>query len=152
MTGEEIACELISVLSVHYSMTSGSLLGAMRDRAAVNNVAMHTLKVVYPDVLDVGCFSHTLDLVGRKVNAPHLSEFVMAWVSLFSHSPKARLLWKKQTGCMVKSYAPTRWWSKWEVMKQLLEVYGDVERFLQSHVDPPALTYSKLVRFSLILS
>ena len=147
MTGEEIARELISVLSVHYSMTSGSLLGAMRDRAAVNNVAMRTLKVVYPDVLDVGCFSHTLDLVGRKVNAPHLSEFVMAWVSLFSHSPKARLLWKEQTGCMVKSYSPTRWWSKWEVMKQLLEVYGDVERFLQSHGDLPALTYSKLVRF-----
>ena len=27
---------------------------------------MRTLKVVYPDVLDVGCFSHVLNLAGKK--------------------------------------------------------------------------------------
>ena len=27
---------------------------------------MRTLKVVYPDVLDVGCFSHVLDLAGKQ--------------------------------------------------------------------------------------
>lgn len=147
MTGEEIARELISVLSVQYSIASDKLLGAMRDRAAVNNVAMRTLKIIYPDVLDVGCFSHTLDLVGKKVNASHLNDFVTAWVSLFSHSPRARLLWKEQTGKSVKSYSPTRWWSKWEVMRQLLELYGDVESFLRSHEDLSTSTCAKLLRF-----
>ena len=147
MTGEEVARELISVLSVHYSITSDRLLGAMRDRAAVNNVAMRILKVVYPNVLDVGCFSHTLDLVGKKVNAPHVNDFVTTWINLFCHSPKSRLLWKNQTGCSAKSYSPTRWWSKWEVMQQLLQLFGDVESFLRSNEDLPATTSSKLLRY-----
>ena len=40
LTGEELARELISVLSVTYSITSNSLLAAMRDGASVNNVAI----------------------------------------------------------------------------------------------------------------
>ena len=31
-----------------------------RDRAAVNNVAIRTLSIVYPNLFDIGCFSHTL--------------------------------------------------------------------------------------------
>ena len=58
MTGEEIARELINVLSVTYTIGSDQLIAAVRDRAAVNNVAMRTL-AVYPKLLDVGCFSHT---------------------------------------------------------------------------------------------
>ena len=44
--GEEVARELISVLSVTYGVRSSNLLASMRDRASVNNVAMRTLKVV----------------------------------------------------------------------------------------------------------
>ena len=63
VTGEELARELISVLSVTYSITSNSLLAAMRDEASVNNVAIQTLKIVYPLVIDIRCFSHTNDHV-----------------------------------------------------------------------------------------
>ena len=31
----------------------------------------------------------------------------------------------------MKTYSATRWWSKWEVMKQVLEYFGDVEPFLR---------------------
>ena len=54
MTGEEIACELIHVLSINYSVNPNSLLAAMRDRASVYNVAMRNLKIVYPTQVDVG--------------------------------------------------------------------------------------------------
>ena len=37
-------------------------MAAMKVRAAVNNVVMRTLKVIYPGVLDIGCFSHTVDM------------------------------------------------------------------------------------------
>ena len=47
----------------------------MRDRAAINNVAMRTLAVVYSKLLDVGCFSHTIDRVGQHFKTPILSEF-----------------------------------------------------------------------------
>ena len=89
MSGEEVARELITTLSVHYTVSSNSLLATMRDRASVNDVALRTLKVIYPALLDINCFSHALDLVGNKFCTPHLTDFSMAWVSLFSHSPKA---------------------------------------------------------------
>ena len=78
MSGEEVARELITTLSVHYSVSSNSLLATMRDRASVNDVALRTLKVIYPALLGVGCFSHTLDLVGNKFCTPLLTDFSMA--------------------------------------------------------------------------
>ena len=53
MAGEEIARELISVLSTNYSIASNKLLAGMRDSASVNNVAMRTIKILYPNMLDV---------------------------------------------------------------------------------------------------
>ena len=94
MTGQEVARELISVLSVTYGVRSELLLAAMRDRASVNNLAMETVSVVYPFVVDIGCFSHTLDHVGENFKTPILTDFMHSWISLFSHSPKTRLLWK----------------------------------------------------------
>ena len=108
MKGEEIASELINVLSATYGISSGYLLAAMRDRASVNNVALRTLKVVYPQLVDVGCYSHTVNHVGEQFSTPTLTEFLTAWILLFSHSPKARLLWREKTGRCMGSYSPTR--------------------------------------------
>ena len=135
LTGEEIARELINVLSVTYHIRSGNLLATMRDRASSNGVAIRTIKVVYPGIVDVGCFSHTLDHVGGHFNTPILSEFVSMWINLFSHSPKTKLLWKSATGYSMASYSSTRWWSKWEVIKQLMLFFGDIESFLSSNSD-----------------
>ena len=91
----------------------------MRDGAASNGVAVHTLSILYPNMVDIECFSHTLDRVGEHFNTPVLNEFISLWISMFSHSPKARLSWREQTGTSMKSYSATRWWSKWEVIHQL---------------------------------
>ena len=38
------------------------------------------------------------------------------------------------------SYSATRWWSKWEVIKQVMLSFGDVEPFLRENDDVgPAL-------------
>ena len=84
----------------------------MKDRAAVNETAVHTLIVVYPNLLSIGCFSHTIDRVGQYFNTPNLSDFVTNWISLFSHSHKTRFLWLEQTGKSMASYSPTHWWSR----------------------------------------
>ena len=140
MTGEEIAREVLGVLSTNYGVGSYQLCAAIRDRASVNNVAVRAIKVLYPHLLDVGCFSHTIDHVGEHFKTPVLIPFMTSWVSLFSHSPKARLLWKQQTGKSMATYSATRWWSKWEVMKQLMVQFGDVVPFLTSDEEfAPAL-------------
>ena len=132
MKGEEVARELINTLSVTYG---SRLLATMRDRCSVNNVALRTLKVVYPNLVDVGCFAHTFNLAGERFKIPTLLQFINGWNSIFAHSAKARLCWKEQCDISMPSYCPTRWWSKWEVMKVVMVMFGDVELFLTTHDD-----------------
>ena len=70
VSGVELARELISVLSVTYGIKCNMLIAAMRDGASVNSVAIRTVKVVYPLLIDVRCFSHTIDRVGNHFETP----------------------------------------------------------------------------------
>ena len=109
LSGEEIALEIINSLSLEYGVGSEHVLAVMHDCASTNVVAMRTLKVLYPLAQGIGCFSHTLDHVGERFSTPIAHEFVTYWISLFAHSPKARLLWSQQTGRTVQGYSATRW-------------------------------------------
>ena len=146
MTGEEIARELVNVLSVEYGVTVERVLAAMHDRAASNRVAMRTIKVLYPNILDVGCYSHTIDHVGDHFKAPILDTFIHLWIGLFAHSPRTRCEWKELTGKAMALYSDTRWWSKWEVFHQVLLQFGDVLPFLQAHPEFSPVTTAKLVQ------
>ena len=68
MTGEEIGREMFNTLSAQYSVSSDILVGEMNDRAACNTVTLHIVKIALPSVVDVGCFSHMLDLLGDKLS------------------------------------------------------------------------------------
>ncbi len=70
MTGEEVARQLIVCLSTELGICSNNLIASMRDRTSVNNVAVRTLKIVFPQLLDIDCFSHTLDHVGENFSPP----------------------------------------------------------------------------------
>ena len=111
----------------------------------MNNAAMRTLTVVYPRVLDISCFSHTVDRVGEQFKTPILLEFFAFWIMLFSHSPKAKLLGKEQRGRAIASYSMTRLWSQWEVLEQLLLLFNDVEVVLQRNDDLGAASRQKLL-------
>ena len=144
--GEEVARLLIETISTELGIQSHLVVAAMHDRASVNNVAVRTLKILYTRLLDVGCFSHTLDRVGLALAlalTPTPDSFVKAWISMFSHSPKTRLLWKTQTGLTPKSYSATRWWSKFEVIRMIHDTFGDVCSFLK-HPELPDATSKKL--------
>ena len=137
LTGEEVAHQLIVCLSTEYGIGSNLLQAAMRDRASVNSVAMHTLSIVFPNILDIGCFSHTLDHVSEH-NTPALDAFMKVWISMFSRSPKSKLAWTTKTGLSILLYSVTQWWSKWEVMKFLHDSFGDVESFREIEDLPPS--------------
>ncbi|KAK3737632.1 hypothetical protein QZH41_006457 [Actinostola sp. cb2023] len=111
----------------------GALLAAMKDGASVNKAALQQVKFFFPQLLDVTCFSHTIDNVGKHFEFRVLDTFAQYWVSMFSHSAAVRLAWKTKTGTAMRSYSPTRWWSKWETMKQVLDYFGDVEPFLREN-------------------
>jgi len=111
LKGEELARELISAFARQYNVQNDNLLAAMRDGASVNAAAMRTVKIIFPKVIDVRCFSHTIDRVGVYFNILTVRRFLQLWNSLFGHSPATRLAWKEQTGIAMGSYSPTRWWS-----------------------------------------
>ena len=56
MSGEEIAREIVNTLSVEYGVSVDRILATMHDRASANEAAVRTLRVLYPNILDVGCF------------------------------------------------------------------------------------------------
>ena len=63
VSGEEVAQQIVSVISQEFGSPSSFVIAASRDRASVNVVAMRTMKVVYSSILDIGCFSHTLTML-----------------------------------------------------------------------------------------
>jgi len=67
LNGEELARQIISVLSVTLGIESGRLLAAIQDGASVNTAALRTVAIVYPYVLDICCISHTLNLSERSL-------------------------------------------------------------------------------------
>ena len=130
VNADDLAQVLNQCLSVDYGVKTNSLLAAMRDSASVNQAALDRIAFIFPKMLNVVCFSHTLDNVGNHLVIPTLLEFGSVWIRLFCHSYKAKLLWKDLTGQRPRSYSETRWWSKWEVYQQILMQFGDIERFL----------------------
>ena len=110
--------------------------------------AIRTVTIVYNHLLSVGCWSHTLDHVGQKMNILILEEFTILWISLFSHSPKTRVMWRTLTGLPPPSFSATRWWSRFEVMHQLFKSFGDLMPFLES----PELTSSSCNKMLEILN
>ena len=72
------------------------------------------------------------------MKTPVLDEFISLWINAFSRSPKCKLSWTMITGLQPPSYSATRWWSRWEVIKQVLETFGDVEAFIYGNELSPA--------------
>ena len=72
------------------------------------------------------------------MKTPILDKFMKGWNKLFNRSPKAKLAWKTSTNLPVPAYSTTRWWSKWEVIAQLLKSFGDVDTFLRNSELPPS--------------
>ena len=134
MTGEEVARQLISTLSVTYGIESSFIVAAMRDGASVNGVAMDVVKIVYPDIMDVRCFSHTLDLVGDKFKTPILASFCSYWISPFHRALRLKYFGRIKLVSLA-SYSKTRWWSKWEILHQIMLQFGDIEPFLTVNTD-----------------
>ena len=104
MKGDEVAQQIIVILSTELGIAPHYIVAAMRDRASVNDAAMRTIKVLYNQLTDIGCFSHTLDHVGDGMNTPVLNDFSKGWIGMFSRSLKLRLLYMENSNGTVCSF------------------------------------------------
>ena len=145
VTAAELTRFVNTTLSVEYQVDGPNVVAAMRDGAAVNGAVMRNLTILYPNVMDITCFSHTANNTGKHFQLETLQDFGSLWINLFSHSAKAGMLWKQLTEASVKTYSETRWWSKWEIYNQLMTYFGDVIPFLRSADGISPATVAQLV-------
>ena len=83
------------------AIASNLLVAAVLDCASVNTVAISTLNIVFPHVLDIVCFTHTLDHIGERIKTPVLDKFMMSLGWTFFKSPMVKLAWITATGLPV---------------------------------------------------
>ena len=76
LCGDELAREIINILSKSFSIGPSNLIPVVRDGASVKGSTMCTVKIVYPELVDITCFSHMLSCVGAHFVTPNLSEFM----------------------------------------------------------------------------
>ena len=69
LTGQEVARELISVLSRQFGIDSNRIIAVMRDRASINNVALKTLKIVLSDFVRCRVYGTYAQSCGRTFQA-----------------------------------------------------------------------------------
>ena len=127
LKGEELARDIITVLAEQNHVQSNSLCAAMRDGASINVAAKRTVKVIFPKVVDMRCFSHAINGVGERFSIPTLRRFLQLWNALFCHSPPTRIAWRECTGISRKTYSQTRWWSWWEVANQAMLQFAEIQ-------------------------
>ena len=94
--------------------------------------------------MDVVYFSLTSDNVRSHFQFRVLEVFFRHWVNLFAHSFNARLLWRERTGQSMKSHSVTRWWSKWEILKQVSDFVGEVVPLLHKNQNLSPVTCQHL--------
>ena len=123
-----------------------------RDGASVNGAVMRTVKVVFPKVVDMRCFSHAIDYVGDHFNIPTLKRFLQLWNIHFGHSPATRLAWRERTGISIKSYSPTRWWSWWEVAQQIMLQFAEILPFVQQRLQEAGSKAATLKQIEAVLN
>ena len=75
MTGKEV-----DSLPLHWAWYSKWQVSGINAWQSIgNNVAMETLKIVFPLIR---CFSHTLDHVAENMKTPVLNKFMKRWISM----------------------------------------------------------------------
>eukprot|EP00967_Tisochrysis_lutea_P148894 scaffold285169_cov43-Tisochrysis_lutea.AAC.1 len=107
-----------------------SVVGISRDSCATNGVSCRQLKVCCPNAVDILCASHTLQHTGEHLVLATVEEFLTPWLTLTSHTRAAGLIWRDMMGQSMKGFSRTRWWSRWEVMKDLGTNFGQLEAFI----------------------
>jgi len=92
-----------------------SLIAFAADRHGSNNLCHAELCKRGRAIFLIGCFSHTLDKVGKKFNMPELKKFMETVRSLLSLSNVAKRLFRAEDsqGKDLAGYAAIRWWNDW---------------------------------------
>lgn len=122
MNGNELGRHLMDVLrslDVPYEL----IVASSRDSCATNGAGLRVISPFLPSMMCVLCYSHMLQGTGSRLNFDCLDAFLAPFISLQTMAI-VRSLWKEIVGTSMKGYSHIRWWSRWELMKDLATAFG----------------------------
>jgi hypothetical protein len=110
------------------------VVGDSRDSCATNGVAHRNLKTLCTAMHANLCTSHTLQHTGEHLGLDTVEELLTPYLLLISSCPAAVALWLEIMGVAAKLYSKIRWWSRWEIMKQLGKYFHLLGQFIDELV------------------
>ena len=130
MDADCVCGEISSCLSrrrlIHEDVTSVSV-----DACSVNLRAMQMIKDSYNlNWFTNLCLSHLANNAGNCAKFVILSQVWSLLQKIFKNSDNAKTEWENITGSAWKSYSETRWYSEFEVLKDMYYKFPDLEPFL----------------------
>lgn len=127
--GAALAGVISSLVLQQLRMPIDSIVGFLRDSAAVNGSAIGMLGM-FTSAANIMCVSHTLNNVGSRFSFSVLSTFSSAWVTLM-HSHAARGLWAGEIGHSPRRYSAVRWHALAEMQFEIGTHFSRLDDFLQ---------------------
>ena len=137
MNGVSLYRLISKIILSDLNIDADRIVGISRDSCSTNGVACKHLLTMFANSLDLLCCSHTLQHTGEHLQLKTVEEFLHPWLTLVSHTSAARTIWQSMMGISMKGYSKIRWWSRWEVMKDLAEHFGQLYPFCWWAPDPP---------------
>jgi hypothetical protein len=109
----------------------------MADRAATNGKFIRVLKDHHgAPCVNAKCCSHTITRVGVKFEAESCKKICAQITQMFCHPGYARQHHTNEFGVAPMIGGGNRWWVAWEQYKQISEVVGGLEVFLERIAKP----------------
>lgn len=146
----ELAQVFNKVMTQEYALEADKILAIGNDRASVNLAAFNLLQPFFPNALDVGCFSHTINNAGKEHQTPKLKEFLSVHNQIISRSAAARLIFRDHVKESPRRSSMTRWFAEWEICEQLFNNWPSIRSYLKSCQEGdvcPALSLQGLTLF-----
>lgn len=124
LNGNELGRHLMDVLR-ELHIPYEQVVGSSRDSCATNGAGLRVIKPFLPSMMDVLCYSHMLQGTGSRLQFKSLDTFLTPFITLQTMAI-VKSLWKEIVGTSMKGYSHIRWWSRWELMKDLATAFGSV--------------------------
>ena len=128
--GKQLAA-VLNTITHEFGIAPLDIIATSRDRAAYGHVAIEALKTFWSNSVDMECLPHTFSHVGQHMTHASLMEFHQGISYMWNTSWKARKLWEERLGQMPPRETANRWWSWWQMMRYVMERWGEMDGYLR---------------------
>ena len=128
--GKQLA-GVLNTITHEFRIAPLDVIATSRDRAAYGRVAIEALKPFWSNSVDMECLPHTFSHVGQHMTHASLTEFHQGLSYMWCMSNKAQKLWEERMGHKPPRESANRWWSWWQVMRYVMERWGEIDGYLR---------------------